>query len=81
VPTRHQLAFHVLRDRTAVPALEAMAVFAQSGFADGVGAVSPSLYWMRGGGLERLSRVDDDGALQVDMLADLADVLTRLSGE
>ena len=81
VPTRHQLAFHVLRDRTAVAAVEAMAQFALSGFADGVGAVSPFLYWMRGGRLEQLTRVDDSGDLQLDVIGDLSAVLARLSAD
>jgi hypothetical protein len=78
VPTRHQLAFHVLKDASAVPALEAMAVFAATGYSDGVGSVSPYLYWMNGGELAQLSRVEE-GALHLDVGGGLAAVLERLT--
>lgn len=62
-PFRHQLAFHVIRDVSLIPALNALAGFAASGFADTPGAISPYVYWWRDGTLTQLSdRDDDDGA-------------------
>lgn len=78
VPTRHQLAFHVLRDPAAIPVLESMAVFAATGYADGVGAVSPFLYWLQGGRFTPLTRIEGS-EVHVDLDPALAGVLDRLA--
>ncbi|MFJ8228641.1 hypothetical protein ACIQ9E_01595 [Streptomyces sp. NPDC094448] len=61
-PFRHRLAFHVIRDAGLIPALNAMTSFAASGYADTPGAISPYVYWWRGGTLTQLSDHDRDGA-------------------
>ncbi|MEU3183691.1 hypothetical protein ABZ707_05665 [Streptomyces sp. NPDC006923] len=61
MPFRHQLAFHVIRDTTMIPSLNAMASFAASGYEDTPGAISPCVYWWRGGALTQLSERDTDG--------------------
>jgi hypothetical protein len=81
VPTRHHLGFHVICDAAAVPMIEAMAHFAASLYSDGVGSVSPLLYWMRGGRLEPISRLEDDGTVAIDVCPELVDVLERLSDD
>ncbi len=77
VPNRHQLAFHVLRDRSVLPVMEAMAQLAATGYGDGVGPVSPYLYWHHGGGLHQLSHLDG-GELRIEVADEFAGVLDRL---
>jgi hypothetical protein len=80
LPNRHQLAFHVLADASVVPVLPAMARFALAGYTDGVGPVSPHLFWQHGGGLHQLSRLEPGGELHIDVANDFAEVLQRLGG-
>ncbi|HET9655469.1 MAG TPA: hypothetical protein VFP72_08950 [Kineosporiaceae bacterium] len=81
VPNRHQLAFHVLTDATVLTVLPAMARFALAGFTDGVGPVSPYLYWHRRGTLTQLSRTDSGGDLRIEVGDEFAEVLQRLAGK
>jgi hypothetical protein len=81
VPTRHQLAFHMIRDAGVMPTLPAMARFALTAFDSGVGPVSPHLFWHRDGHLHLLSRLDEDGALRIEVEGPFADVLERLAAE
>lgn len=78
VPTRHQLAFHVLRDGGAIPVLQTMALFAAQGYSDGVGAVSPFVFWLQNGRFSPLTRLED-GELHVEVDGALAEVLERLA--
>lgn len=77
-PFRHQLAFHVIRDPSVIPAIESMAVFAASGFGDGVGPVSPFLFWSHQGRLQQLSHSTHDGGLRIEVDHEFAEVLTRV---
>jgi hypothetical protein len=81
VPNRHQLAFHVVRDSSVVPSLQAMVGFAANGFSDGVGAVSPFAYWWRAGQITQLSFGDDDGRLRVEIGPEFAAVLESVGGD
>ncbi len=81
VPTRHHLGFHVVSDGAAVHLIETMAHVAASLYRDGVGALSPSLYWMRGHHLEPISQLSPDGDVMIDVSPELVDVLARLSRE
>ncbi|MFE2596999.1 hypothetical protein ACFXCZ_10930 [Streptomyces sp. NPDC059396] len=79
MPFRHQLAFHVIRDRTMIPSLNAMAAFAASGYEDTPGAISPYVYWWRGGTLTQLSDEDEDGeGLRIVVGEDFQALLERL---
>lgn len=80
LPNRHKLAFHVMVDAGVVPVLPAMARFALAGYADGVGPVSPNLFWQHDGELHQLSRLEPDGELRIEVTDDLAEVLKRVSG-
>ncbi|WP_330173066.1 hypothetical protein OG875_05315 [Streptomyces sp. NBC_01498] len=81
-PFRHQLAFHAIRDATVIPSLNAMASFAASGFEDAPGAISPYVYWWRGGTLTQLSDRDEGnteaGGLRIVVGDDFQDLLERL---
>lgn len=79
VPNRHHLAFHILADASVLPVLPSMARFALDGFSDGVGPVSPYLYWHRGGCLSQLSQLDPNGDLKIEMADDFAEVLQQLT--
>lgn len=79
VPNRHQLAFHVLTDAAVLAVLPAMARFAVDGFSDGVGPVSPYLYWHRSGTLSQLSQIDAGGDLRIEVADDFAEVLQRIT--
>lgn len=77
VPFRHQLAFHVLGDRTAIPSLNVMAAFARAGFDDAPGPVSPDVFWWRDGALEKLTENGPDG-IRIDVGPELTEVLDEL---
>ncbi|MGW7364048.1 hypothetical protein ACWGI8_11605 [Streptomyces sp. NPDC054841] len=82
LPFRHQLAFHVIRDTTVIPSLNALAAFAASGYADTPGAITPYVYWWRAGTLTQLSDRDEDGdGLRIVVGEDFQDLLERLIAE
>jgi hypothetical protein len=78
VPFRHQLAFHVLHDATAIPSLNVMAAFARAGYDDAPGPVSPDVFWWRDGVLERLTVNEPDG-IRIEVGPELTDVLNELA--
>ncbi|MGW1974052.1 hypothetical protein [Streptomyces sp. NPDC001889] len=81
MPFRHQLAFHVIRDAGVIPALNAMAGFAASGFVDTPGAITPYVYWWREGTLTQLSDRDEDGdGLRIVVGEEFQELLERLLG-
>jgi hypothetical protein len=62
VPFRHQLAFAVCSDREAVlGGLQLLPLFAGTGFADGVGPLSPHVYLWHDGVVTQVSRHVDGG--------------------
>ncbi|XBB69124.1 hypothetical protein ABFU82_07375 [Nocardioides sp. WV_118_6] len=81
VPNRHQVAWHLVRDATVIPVVQAMARFAALGFGDAPGPLSPHLFWWDGGGYQQLSRLDEDGALSIIVSPDFQRVLEELTGE
>lgn len=78
VPFRHQVVLHPVDSRAAVLAVRTMADFVHAGFTDGVGAVSPYLFWWRAGELRQLTFPDEDGRLVVRCDEDFAAVLDSL---
>jgi hypothetical protein len=76
-PFRHQIAFHAIRDATAVPAINGLALFARLGYDDSPGPVSPHVFWWRQGELRRITEAGPDG-IQVQVDSDLAAVLNRV---
>lgn len=54
VPTRHILLYHCLQDARALLAVNALIPQAFLRFHQGPGSLSPSVYWLREGGLLRL---------------------------
>lgn len=78
VPSRHQLAFHPVEDLAVVPSLQALVLGAAQGYAEDVGALSPYVFWWRGGTLTQLSYLEEDGTWGVDATGDFGDVLREL---
>ncbi|MET7716485.1 hypothetical protein [Streptomyces sp. NPDC005407] len=79
MPFRHQLAFHAIHDAGMIPALNAMASFAASGYVDTPGAISPFVYWWRDGTLTQLSDHDEDGeGLRIVVGDEFQELLERL---
>ncbi|MET9296727.1 hypothetical protein [Streptomyces sp. NPDC003077] len=77
LPFRHQLAFHPIHDAHVIPALQAMAQFAATGYTDAAGAISPNVFWWRQGVMTRLSEPDGD-RLRVVVDVEFQDMLERL---
>lgn len=66
VPYRHQLAFHVVADARVLPTVEAMVRFAIAGYDDGIGSISPHLYYRSAtGALQQLTTHGEDGDVSV----------------
>lgn len=79
VPFRHQLAFHPIQDSGVVGALQTLAGFAATGYTDGVGALSPFVYWWRRGRLTQLSFLTDDHRIEIHVGDEFGDLLNRLA--
>jgi hypothetical protein len=76
VPYRHQLGFHIVEDQRVLPTVEAMVRFAVAGFDDGVGSLSPHLYYRSAAGaLQQLTSVTDDGDVSVHVEGAFAEAL------
>lgn len=80
IPNRNQLVFHVPRDRSVIASLQLLVGFAQAGYHDAVGPITPDVYWWRPGAVERISSIAEDGP-RIEVGAELNDRLTRLIGE
>lgn len=78
VPFWHQLAFVPVQDLSAVQSLQVLVGFAARGFDEGVGAISPFVYWWRAGRLTQVSFPGEDGELVVRPDEELLDVLDGL---
>ncbi len=78
VPYRHQLAFAPVEAASVLEVLEMMVPLAERGFVQGVGAVSPFLYWWRDGRLTQVSVLTDRGTWAVDDTGDFGALLDRL---
>jgi len=78
VPYRHQLAFSPVEGGSLLAALEALVPFAAKGFADGVGAVSPFVFWWHDGALTQVSVLTETGGWAVDDTGAFGALLDRL---
>jgi len=79
VAHRQQICLHPLDGPEVVPVINALAMFAKSGFDDAPGGISPHLYWWHEGVLTRISRVGDDCAIGIEVRAGLAEALERVT--
>lgn len=79
VPTRHQLVFHPILDLTVVDAVQKMAGLTASIYHDGIGSVSPHVYWWNEHLLTQLTSMSDDGRLHVMAGGEFTAVLNGLA--
>lgn len=79
LPHRHQLAFHVIRDRSVAPSLHAMARFAAVGFEQSPGALSRSVFWWHEGSFTQVATQDNAG-LHIKLTQEAMDLVARLAG-
>lgn len=79
VPDRHHLWAHPVDDTSVVPALQSLAGLAAQTYATAVGGVSPSVYWWRDGALTRVSALDPEGGVAVDVGPELTEVFDRIT--
>jgi hypothetical protein len=80
-PNRHQLAFHPIVDRGVLPALHELAGFAARNHADGVGPVSPFVYWLQAGQWQQLSFANGERNLRIEIDDRFGAVLQSLPHE
>ena len=73
--TRHQLAFHIVRDSGVVTALQALVPATAQEFEAGVGGISPWVYWWHEGRLHQVSSRGEDGGLRVEVTTEFAAAL------
>ncbi|MEU6774660.1 hypothetical protein [Streptomyces sp. NPDC046759] len=78
LPHRHQLAFHVIRDKSVAPSLQTMARFAAAGFEESPGALSPSVFWWHEGSFTQVATQDSTG-LHIKLTQEAMDLVTRLT--
>lgn len=77
---RNQVAIHVISGRSVVQVLRQMAHFALAGFGDGVGPLSPNVFWWRDGAWTQISQVESDGTISVLPNPDLIHMIQQLDG-
>jgi hypothetical protein len=58
--SRHQVAVHVIRDRSVLPTLGQMAQFAHLGYDDSAGPLAPYVYWWRDDRWDQVTDLDSD---------------------
>lgn len=61
IPSRHQLAWHMIRDLSVVEVVNAMAQFAQFTVANAPGPLDASVFWWNGEAYEQIIAVDATG--------------------
>jgi hypothetical protein len=80
VPNRQQVVWHLVRDVSVIPTLQAMAGFAAAGFGDSPGPLSPHVYWWDGAAYQQLTQYDDEGNASIVVDATFQAVLEELAG-
>jgi hypothetical protein len=66
VPFRHQIAYRVVDGPDALPVIGPMAQFAADGWSEGLGPLSPHVYWVRNGRWRQLTSTED-GTIRVSI--------------
>ncbi len=80
-PLRHQVLLHPVDGPAVLPAATALVRLARTGFAEGVGSVTPNVYWWRAGVFTRLTSTDpDSGRVVLRADGEFGEVLARLLG-
>jgi hypothetical protein len=79
MPARHYALIHVLRDKTARPALLMMARLARNLHAQEQGPISPDVFWWRDGGWMAIPSVESDAKVTLRPGPELSFLLTDLA--
>lgn len=79
MPARHYALIHVLRDKTARPALLMMARLARNLHAQEQGPISPDVFWWRDGGWMAIPSVESDTRVTLRPGPELSFLLTDLA--
>jgi hypothetical protein len=80
IPTRHALLAHVIRDRSAVPALPALALLARDTALAGPGAITSAVYWWHAGALTEIPvAIGDDSRVTVEPPAEFRRLLDEVA--
>jgi hypothetical protein len=75
---RNQLAIHVISNQSAIPSLRQLARFALAGFDDGVGSLSPDVFWWRDGTWTQVTRAEPGKTISVLPVPSLREIVARL---
>jgi hypothetical protein len=79
-PDRRLLAFHAVRDASAVRSMLALADYAHHTHRDGAEKLTPCLYWWQAGQLQQVS-LPGERRILMRVPVELGDVLDRMSQE
>lgn len=79
VPNRQVVFAHPINDRAVVPMLTPMLELARRfQTAGGPGAISPDLYWLRDGALQRIVLEETEDEIVISPISEFAKLLNRL---
>ena len=79
VPNRQEVAWHMVRDASALTALDGMTFYASMAHADSPGPLSPHVFWWSGEGYRQLTRRAADGGIETSRNNDLERALKRVA--
>ncbi|WP_217183768.1 hypothetical protein [Streptomyces sp. AC495_CC817] len=77
VPSRHHLAFHVVKGASAFSVVQHMHGFAQQAYGGGVGEISPNLFYWSEFGYEQITTIGEDGNVMIDGTGAFFDAINR----
>jgi hypothetical protein len=66
VPSRHHLAFHVIESPAAIQVVQGMFQVAQTAFGQGVGEISPHVFYWGSSGYEQVTSIGENDAVNID---------------
>ena len=78
LPSRHQLAFHVVRDTEFLSAVHGMCDYAASCYANSKSPLSPNVYYWWPDGLDRITFLKEDGGIEIRFAGELMEAYARI---
>ncbi|MDH6182485.1 hypothetical protein M2152_002667 [Microbacteriaceae bacterium SG_E_30_P1] len=81
VPHRHQLVFHVLKNVASIGSVNDVLRFTNLGFSDGIGPISPHIYFWKDGALDRISSVNTEGGLAINVSGRFSEAVEALTDQ
>lgn len=80
IPDRHQVIVHVIHDKTVLTTAPKMARFAEVGYDDSPGPLSPHLYWWRSGQWEPVTVSASAGRIGIGASGEFRRIIAQLAG-